>query len=323
MSRPSWLIPLVASTATFIACVGLRQAAEPPFHIKSAGSNVWAAIDNPKSNASSGANAGFVIGDDGVLVVDTFANAEAASKLLDEIQRQTKLPVRFVVNSHYHADHVAGNRVFMVEHGATVVAQRNVRDWVHTENVRMLTAAAGKEPVDPQLRARMEAFAPPSVVFGDAVDVYLGSREIRIHCFPGHTGGDSVVVIPDAKVIFTGDLFWHRSIPNTIDASTRAWIESLKAIAQDQPGYSFVPGHGDVGTVQDVGAFREYLIRLRQWVSEAQSAGRPTDAVVQLVMPRLNAEYGGWDYFQYLALPNVQQMDAELRGLKRIPTPIQ
>jgi hypothetical protein len=63
-------------------------------------------------------------------------------------------------------------------------------------------------------------------------------------------------------------------------------------------------------------------MKLRQWVSQAQSGGTSTDAVAQIVMRRLTAEYGEWDYFKYLAPLNVQQMDAELRGLKRIPKPI-
>jgi len=322
VSRPASLFLLLASVTTLVGAATPRQEPERPFLLVNVAPNIWAAIDNPKANPSSGANAGFIIGDDGVVVIDTFADAASASELLREIRTRTNLPVKFVVNSHYHADHVAGNRVFM-DAGALVVAHRNVRDWIHTENVRMLTEAAANQPVYQELRARMEAFAPPSLVFDDSVTVYLGSREIRLRSFPGHTGGDVAVVIPDVKVMFTGDLFWRHSIPNTIDASTRPWIDTLNTIVRDEAGYSFVPGHGQVGTAQDVTAFRDYLVKLRQWVTEAQSAGRSTDAVAPLVTPKLTAEFGGWDYFKYLAPQNIQQMDAELRGRKRIPKPAQ
>ena len=90
------------------------------------GPNVWAAIANPNAKVQAGGNAGFVIGDDGVAVVDTFMGTEAARQLLAEIRQRTELPVKFVVNTHYHFDHVAGNAVF-VEAGATVFAHRNVR----------------------------------------------------------------------------------------------------------------------------------------------------------------------------------------------------
>src|SRR5262245_53740330 len=80
------------------------------FTLKPLGHNVYAAIDDAKGDA--GANAGFVIGDDGVAVIDTFENPEASKQMLAEIRKLTQLPVKFVVNTHYHIDHVAGNSLF-------------------------------------------------------------------------------------------------------------------------------------------------------------------------------------------------------------------
>src|SRR5262249_27479643 len=100
--------------------VRAQEPAEASFTLKQIGPNAWAAISNPKSKLPTGANAGFVIGDDGVAVIDTFvsvdANGElgndAAKQLLAEIRRVTKLPVKYVINTHYHLDHVGGNTVF-------------------------------------------------------------------------------------------------------------------------------------------------------------------------------------------------------------------
>jgi cyclase len=118
------------------------------FTLKPLGHNVWAAIDNAKGEA--GANAGFVIGDNGVAVIDTFENPEAAKQLLAEIRKRTNLPVKFVINTHYHIDHVAGNRIFQ-EAGAVVLAQRNVRTWIHTENLKFF----GKD-IKPEEKARVD-----------------------------------------------------------------------------------------------------------------------------------------------------------------------
>src|ERR1700730_8776736 len=193
-----------------LACATRAQdAAEPPFTLKQVGPNVWAAISNPKSKPPPGATTGFLIGDDGLAVIDTTASGDAdgnfgtepAKQLLATIRKLTKLPAKFVINTHYHVDHVGDNAVFM-DGGTIVLAHRNVRGWIHSENLRMF----GKD-IKPQQKAFIEALVPPTVTYDQSVDLYLGSREIRVRAFPGHTGGDSAVLIPDAKVVFAGDLF--------------------------------------------------------------------------------------------------------------------
>src|SRR4030095_8134106 len=119
--------------------------------------NAWAAIDNPKATSPAAANAGFVIGDDGVVVIDTFWTKDAADRLLSEIQRRTKLPVKYVINTHYHVDHVSGNGVFASQ-GAAILAQRNVRGWIHTENLRLIG-----DFLTPELKAQTESIAAPTV----------------------------------------------------------------------------------------------------------------------------------------------------------------
>jgi glyoxylase-like metal-dependent hydrolase (beta-lactamase superfamily II) len=300
---------------------GAQDAADPAFLLKQVGPSVWAAISNPTSKAPAGANTGFVIGDDGVAVIDTSASAgadgnfgiEAAKELLAAIRTLTKLPVRFVINTHYHLDHVGANAVF-VDAGAIVLAHRNVRGWVHSENLRLLGSG-----IKPQQKTFIEALAPPTVTYDQSVDLYLGSRTIRVRSFPGHTGGDSVVLIPDAKVVFAGDLFWRNTLPNLIDASTQPWIDTLDTLAKDEPEAMFVPGHGDVGNAQDVMSFREYLATLRKLVSDAQAMRKSGEAVADAVMPALGDKYSHWDYFKYLARLNIMETDAELSGKKAIP----
>src|SRR5581483_10132922 len=166
----------------------------------------------------AGSNSGFVIGDDGVAVVDTFQSAAAAAQLLAAIRERTPLPIRFVVNTHYHLDHVAGNGVFH-DAGATIIANRNVRAWERTENLKFFGA---NPPADK--KAWVESLVLPGIVYDDAIDLFLGSSRILVRFMPGHTGSDSVVIVPDASVVFTGDLFWNTTLPNTIDADTAAWV---------------------------------------------------------------------------------------------------
>jgi cyclase len=284
-----------------------------PFLLKPLGHNVWAAIDDAKGSA--GANAGFVIGDDGVAVIDTFENPEAARQLLAEIRKLTKLPVKFVINTHYHLDHVAGNRVFR-DAGAVVIAQRNVYAWIRTENLKFF----GKD-IKPEQKAMVEGLAAPEILYDTELRIFLGSREIRVNYYPGHTGGDSVVSIPDAQVAFCGDLFWRQTLPNLIDASTKSWIETLNFFSDAQPSMTFVPGHGDIGNVSDLRDFRDYLKNLRAMVAQPGKEGKTGDDLVNAVMPAVKEKYGKWEFFDYFAKSNILDMAAEIRGDKRIPQP--
>src|SRR5437660_3285982 len=289
-------------------------SAQPAFSLKPVGNNVWAAIANPKSLA--GANAGFIIGDDGVAVVDSFEAPEAARQLLAEIRKLTKLPIKFVIDTHYHIDHVAGNSVFR-DVGAVIIGQRNVREWIHTEKLKFF----GKN-IKPEQKLLVEQLAAPDVIYDSSLVLFLGSRRIQIMWKLGHTGGDSIVQVADAKVVFCGDLFWRMTLPNLIDASTASWTVTLDFLSRSNPGGSFIPGHGDVGTVDDIRQFREYLLNLRKLVGGAQGQGKSGEALTYAVLPTLTQNYGQWDFFDYFAQRNITDTDAELSGKNKIPVPV-
>ena len=285
--------------------------AEPDFRLQKIGDRVWAAIVNDQGLA--GGNAGFVIGDDGVLVIDTFQDPHPAKALLGEIRKLTPLPIRFVVNTHYHLDHVNGNDVFAAA-GATIVAHRNVRAWMRTENIKMLDP-----PVTAEKKARVQSLTLPGVLYDSHIELFLGSRRIDVRYYPGHTGGDSVVWIPDAHVVFCGDMLWKEHVPNLIDASTKPWVESLDAMQKDFGPSTWVPGHGGIANAQDVATFRRYLADLRDGVRREQAAGKSGDALVQALLPGLKSSYGKWGFFSDYAAVGIEQTAQELSGTKRVP----
>jgi cyclase len=309
---PSILLAALVPSGSF-AQTPTPPASTLPFTLRSLGNNVYAAIDDDKGEA--GANAGFVIGDDSVLVIDTFENEAAAKLLLAEIRKLTKLPIRFVVNTHYHLDHVAGNAVFE-QAGAVILAQRNVSSWIHTENLKFF----GKN-IKPEQKKLVEDLAAPEVLYDSGIQLMLGSRHILVHVYPGHTGGDSVVIIPDAKVVFCGDLFWRRTLPNLIDASTAAWIQTLKELQASSVATAYVPGHGDPGDTQDVEAFRNYLADLRGFVEKQIKEGKTGDDLVNTALSEVKEKYGQWNFFDFFAKRNIRDAEVELRGTKKIPQP--
>jgi cyclase len=299
-------------SAVLVALLGWPLlGAAPDYQLQKIGNGIWAAIVSDEGLA--GGNAGFVIGDDGVLVIDTFQDPRPAKALLADIRKLTPLPIRFVVNTHYHLDHVNGNDVFAAA-GATIVAHRNVRAWMRSENIKMLDP-----PVTPEKKARVESLTLPTVVHDSHLDLYLRSRRINVRYYPGHTGGDSVVWIPDAHLVFCGDMLWKQHVPNLIDATTKAWVESLDAMQKDYGPSTWVPGHGGIATAQDVLTFRKYLADLRTNVRLEMAAGKSGDALVQALLPGLKSTYGKWGFFNDYAGLGIQQTAQEMLGTKRLP----
>ena len=281
------------------------------FALQKIGAGVWAAIVNDEGKA--GGNAGFVIGDEGVLVIDTFQDPEPAAALLAEIRKITKLPIRFVVNTHYHLDHVNGNDVFAAT-GAVIIAHKNARPWIRTENMKMIDP-----PVTAEKKARVQSIALPNLVYDTALDLYLGARRVNVRYYPGHTGGDSVVSVPDAHVVFCGDLLWKDHIPNLIDASTPQWIQTLDAMRKDYGESKWVPGHGGIAQAVDIATFKKYLVDLRATVRAELAKGLSGDAIVRAILPSLKVTYGKWGFFDDLAAANITDTAQELAGTKKLP----
>jgi len=299
-----------------LAFGGSASAQAPlPFVLKQVGPGVYAAIDGPAHKA--GSNAGFVIGDDGVLVVDAFFNQDAARALVSEIRRLTPKPIRYVVNTHYHADHTGGDQMLR-DAGAIIIAHRNVRGWVRVNNINLFG-----DRITPELRARIEALPLPDVVTDKDLTVWLGSRKVVVRTVLGHTGGDLTIFVPDAKVLFCGDMLWRKVPPNLIDGSVSEWAESDATFA-NMPGAAqirYIPGHGDVADMKDVREFRGYLLDLRRLVGEGRKARLSGDALLQNVAPKIKAMHPDWTISDRAIAAEVKYMDQELAGTKKRPVP--
>jgi glyoxylase-like metal-dependent hydrolase (beta-lactamase superfamily II) len=268
---------------------------------------VFAAISDPADARTIG-NAGFVIGSESVLVVDSFGSEEGAERLLAEVRSRTKLPVRFAVLTHFHSDHMGGSAVF-AKAGATVLAQENVRAWARREWQADLAADA---------RPRYARLRLPDVTYRDRISNHLGSRTVEVFHRPGHTGSDSLVAVRDARVLFGGDLLQKRTIPGLTFANTEAWIATLGELLRDYPDWTFVPGHGGVARALDVRFLRDYLTGLRLAVTQGLKDRKSGAALLESVKPRLAERYGTWAEFAHVD-DNVADVEKELTGTKAYP----
>src|ERR1051326_3881987 len=312
--------------------------AEDDFELVKVADGVYAAI--AKSGGLASGNAGFVIGDDGVLIFDTFFTPAAIEELISEIQSLTKLPIKYAVNSHYHLDHTGGNQV-LVARGIPIIAHDNVMIWQTTRNKRFLPSPEelqkrkadavkqlGETPEDQKdKRAQLERqirrldammsikLTNPTRTFGSGtLRLKLGKREIILATLPGHTGGDVFAYVPDANVVFTGDVGWSKTLPNLVDATVNDWIPTLDRLLAQHPAAKFVPGHGNVAEAADIKAFRDYLDDLRARVKKAIAEGLTVDqAKQQLTLPEKYKTFA----FQNFAVPNIEDMYKELKGTKQ------
>jgi glyoxylase-like metal-dependent hydrolase (beta-lactamase superfamily II) len=300
--------------ASLAPMTALAQTAAPPFNLIDLGHGVFAGVD---IEGRAGSNAGFVIGDDGVLVVDSFFNPAASKALLEEIRKRTRLPIRYVVNTHYHLDHTMGNATFH-DAGATVVAQRHVADWVHSENPKFFG-----DKITPEQKAAIAAIPAPTLLVDKRTTLRLGRRVIEVVERPGHTGGDVTVYIPDARVLFCGDLLWKQIPPNLIDATVSKWIPTLEAVerAPHASALTYVPGHGDIAKLADVAEFRGYLEAVRAAVKAGQARDLRGDELVKTASATLVARYPAWPRIERAAPREVGFMIQELDGTKRWPQP--
>ena len=316
MLRPTLAAVALALAPHAVPALGPDAPPAPVhFSLVSAGPGVYAAIAKDGDRESLG-NAGFVVGDEAVLVVDAFGTETGAQELLQEVRRAAGgKPVRWVVNTHYHYDHTGGDAVFS-RAGAAVVAHENVRAWVRTENLKF------RKEVTPEFRRMVEALVLPDVTHRDRLTIWLGgNRRVEVLAKPGHTGGDSIVWVPDAGVLFAGDLLWKTTAPNLIDASTDAWVETLGGFVADYPAATYVPGHGPLAKALDVRYFRDYLFGLRSGVSRAIGEGKSGAALVEALLPAQKEKFGKWSWFDAFGARNLELTEQELRGTKKLPQP--
>jgi glyoxylase-like metal-dependent hydrolase (beta-lactamase superfamily II) len=295
--------------ATLLVSAHATAPSPEPFTVTEVAPGVFAAVASTAEDSPHG-NGGFVVGSEAVLVVDSFATAEAAERLIAEVRARTSLPIRFAVLTHFHSDHTGGSAAY-AKAGAAVLAHENVRAWVRRE---WQTDLASEQ------KSRYAALRLPDVTFRDRVSIDLGGRMRIVDAVhqPGHSGSDSLVLVPDAKVVFTGDLFSKRCIPGTTFARTDAWIATLDDLLRAYPDWTFVPGHGETGKALDVRSFRDYLTGLRQAVARALYDGKSGAALLEAVKAQMAVRYKSWAGFEEIDR-NIADTERELTGTKAYP----
>jgi cyclase len=206
-----------------------------------------------------GSNSVFLVTDAGVLVIDTREHPRAGQNLIERIRKVTDKPIKWVINSHFHGDHTYGNRAFQAA-GATFVAQQ--------ETARLMKLVQPKEMARRQDYFKEHSYDPnevklilADVTFDNEMSVYLGGREIRLMYFgPGQQPGDTFVLFPHDRALFTPGAFTRHSMPNmAFTTSVDSWIKLLDKVAARDDYDVVLPAHGDVAHREDIKELQSML----------------------------------------------------------------
>jgi glyoxylase-like metal-dependent hydrolase (beta-lactamase superfamily II) len=250
----------------------LFAAADTASPVKELAPGVFVRIGDRTRNQP--ANTGWVIYKDYVLVID--ANFPwGAKQILPEIRKTTKKPIRFVFNTHYHGDHAYGGQLFTNE-GAAIVCSEDCAAESRTKG----QAGWDKNNATGEFSLKPYALAHPTIVFKDRMAFDDGEHRVEMLLMgPGHSKGDAVAWLPKEKILFTGDLCVNWPNGNNMadaDADHDNWVRALDKMTQLAPK-TLVPGHGALGTVNEIKAQRDYLADVVEKVRAGAKAGKTAD----------------------------------------------
>ncbi len=266
---------LVVLFVAIAAAAGPAAAAEG---LSKIADGVYAYVDAKHASPQSGfgANAGIVVGEDGIVVVDTLVSAKQAQRFIRDIRAVTDKPVKYVVNTHGHLDHAFGNAEFR-KLGAVLVVHRDCgRDMLRNgEAVLRNIAAYGLSDKD------MEGttVARPDVTFTDRMEIDLGGRTVElIDPGPSHSPGSILVSVPKERVLFAGDALFTGYHPFLGEGDLEGWIKVLDRVAA-MDADKIVPGHGPVSGKKDVADMKEYLVAFDRNARKLCAGSGDVDAV--------------------------------------------
>ena len=265
-----WSWALVLGMAAIVP--GMAQAAAAVKAVEVA-ENVWmvqgeAALGS-SANRNFISNAGFVVTEEGVVVVDALGSPALANELIAEIRRITPQPIRYVVVTHFHADHIYGLQAFKAA-GAQILGHPSGREYLFSETAK-LRLEASRQDLAPWIDAQTQLLGADRWLTDAQTELRLGSYLFQVrHVGPSHTPEDLVVFVPKAGVLFAGDLVFRGRIPFVGQADSRQWIASLGGLIAFAPRV-MIPGHGGVSTdpMADLTLTRDYLVFLRKSMGEA------------------------------------------------------
>ncbi|WP_193369270.1 MBL fold metallo-hydrolase [Pelagibius marinus] len=263
-------------------------------------------------------NTGIIVGDDGVMVIDTQATPVMAQGVIDRIREVTDKPIKYVVLSHYHAVRVLGASAYGAEH---IIASRDTYDLIVERGQQDYDSEVGRFPRLFQSVETVPGLTWPTLVFEKSLTLFMGKREVQIlQLGRGHTKGDTVVWLPKEKVMFAGDLVEYGATPYTGDAYLQDWPQTLANLRALGPE-KLVPGRGAaLKTAKEcedgIAGTQAFLTQMYQSVAQGVADGQELKDIYRETFAKLEPDFGKWVIFEHCMPFDVTRAYDEASGIK-------
>jgi len=262
-------------------------------------------------------NTGVIIGDDSVMIIDAQATPKMADKVIARIRAVTDKPIRYVVLSHYHAVRVLGASAFKADE---IVASEKCRAMIHERGQEDWESEFRRFPRLFQSPESIPGLTWPTITFEKKMTLYLGKRRVDlVHLGRAHTAGDIVAWVPDAGVMFTGDIVEYKSACYCGDCHFGDWPDTLAAIAKFNPG-AIAPGRGDalVGAAKVNEALtltRDFLLSTYKPVAEVAVRGGTLKEAMAACRAHCDSKFSSYAIYEHCLPFNVARAFDEAKGI--------
>jgi glyoxylase-like metal-dependent hydrolase (beta-lactamase superfamily II) len=262
-------------------------------------------------------NSGVIVGDDGVMVVDAQATPVMALEVIERVRKVTSLPIKYVLLTHYHAVRVLGASAY---EGAEIISSDTTRDLIVERGRQDMDSEIGRFPRLFRAVDSVPGLTWPTITFQDQMSVWLGKREVRIeHLGRAHTAGDVVAIVPDADVVFSGDLVEYRSACYCGDAHFTDWPGALNRLAELN-AKALVPGRGAAltsssMTEEGIRLTRDFLSTLYGSVTDSVGKGHSLKQAFDAARKVMDPKFSTWAIYEHCMPFNVSRAYDEAKGI--------
>jgi len=262
-------------------------------------------------------NSGIIVGDDGVIVIDAQATPAMAGLVIERVRQVTDKPIKYVVLSHYHAVRVLGASAYKAQE---IVASDACRAMIVERGQEDWDSEYGRFPRLFRAAESIPGLTWPTLTFRDKMTLWLGKRRVDLmHVGRAHTAGDIIAYVPDANVVFSGDIVEYKSACYCGDAHFTDWPATLSRVGAFK-AEALVPGRGDalVGAdtvAEGIALTRQFLRDTYEPVQRGVARGATLKQCFDEASAAMRPKYGSWPIFEHCQPFNITRAYDEAQGV--------